>query len=274
MQTVIVLRREWTAPGTPGGRLRAFGRWVTALLFVLVAPATGTAQFSVQPVIMEMATGDTTATSVVYVRNESDAPIQVRFYAADFNQNRAGEHQFMEPGANPRSCVEHLQFYPDGGTLGPGEIQEVRVLMEPLDSTCWSMLFVESGGRSASGLSIAQRIGVKVYGVSTREVPEGEIRSVRVEEADSARSVVVEFANLGGGPLRPEGEIEIRTLDGDVVEVILVRPFSVLPERTRETRIPLDGVDLAPGTYVVVPILDFGGEYLAGGQAVLEVPGS
>jgi hypothetical protein len=255
-----------TAPGQTGGRA-----CLRLAVLALVWPAAAQAQFSVQPVIVEMVTTDTAASAVLHVRNESSGPLQLRFYAADFDQPEEGGHVFMAPGTHPRSCASHLQFYPDGAALEAGEEAEIRVLMEPVDSTCWSMVFVESGSRSATGLSIAQRIGVKVYGVSGQERPEGEIRSVRVEQSDSVRAVVVEFANLGGGPVRPEGEIEIRTLDGDVAAVVPVAPFSVLPGRLRQTRVALD-VDLAPGTYILVPILDFGADYLAGGQAMLEVP--
>lgn len=256
------------SPEPTGGRRRA---WVMGVSVLLALPSVGAAQFSVQPVIVEMVTADSTATTVLYVRNQSDGPMQLRFYAADFDQPEAGGHVFMAPGEHPKSCVEHLQFYPDGATLEPGETQEVRVLMEPVDATCWSMIFVESGARSQTGLSIAQRIGVKVYGVNGRASPEGEIRSVRVGQDDEGRWVTIEFANLGGGPLRPEGEIEVRTLEGEVIDVIPVPAFSVLPDRIRQTQIPLDR-DFESGTYVLVPILDFGADYLAGGQALLEVP--
>lgn len=269
-QTLSAGRRaRATAPGHSRGRRRASVGVVVACALAL--PMGAAAQFSVQPVIVEMETGDSTAATVLMVRNESDAPLQLRFYAADFDQPEEGGHVFMAPGTHPQSCVDHLQFYPDGATLEPGETQEVRVLMEPVDSTCWSMVFVESGARSGSGLRIAQRIGVKVYGVNGRDVPEGEIRSVGVVADSTGRSVVIGFANLGAGPIRPEGEIEVRTLEGTVVDVIPVPAFSVLPGRVRQTQIPLE-LELEPGTYVLVPILDFGGDYLAGGQAVLEVP--
>ncbi len=269
LNTSAGMRVGAAAPGTTGGRWRVIGALLALALLSGALPDAVAAQFSVQPVIVELVTGDTTATAVLQVRNEADGPLQLRFYAADFDQPEEGGHVFLEPGSHPRSCVDRLQLYPDGATLEAGEVQEIRVLMEPVDSTCWSMVFVESGGRAETGLSIAQRIGVKVYGVNGRAVPAGEIRSVRVA-GDAGRTVVIEFANLGRGPLRPEGEIEIRTLEGGVAGVVPVPPFSVLPTRVRETRVELD-MELEPGTYVLVPILDFGGEYLAGGQAILEV---
>lgn len=244
----------------------------TGLLAVLalLSPARVAAQFSVQPVIVELAAGDTAAAVVVEVRNEDSRPLQLRAYAADFEQPEGGGHIFFEPGTHPRSCADRLRFYPDGVTLAPDETGEIRVLMERVDSTCWSVLFVESAARAQAGLSIAQRIGVKVYGLPARTVTDGEIRAVDVVR-DSTRAVLAHFANQGTRPVRPEGEIEVRTLEGEVVAVVPVPAFSVLPDRVRRTRVELD-IELAPGTYVLVPILDFGGEYLAGGQAIMDVP--
>ncbi|MGK7312782.1 MAG: hypothetical protein ACN0LA_11145 [Candidatus Longimicrobiales bacterium M2_2A_002] len=266
MSVSALASRAWTVLGTPGDRLRAI---CTAALAISV-PAGAAAQFSVQPAIVQITTGDTTATAVVTVHNEASHPLQLRFYTGDFDQDRRGDHRFLEAGEHERSCEDRLQFYPDGAALEPGEVQEIRMLMEPLDSTCWSMLFVESASPAMTGLRVSQRIGVKVYGLATREVPEGEIRSVEVTDSVSDRALVIAFMNPGRAPVRPEGEIEVRTLDGEVVEVVRVEPFSVLPGRTRETRVPLDLV-LDTGIYVLVPVLDFGGDYLAGGQAILEI---
>jgi hypothetical protein len=80
----------------------------------------------------------------------------------------------------------------------------------------------------------------------------------------------VEFENTGEGPLRPEGEIELRTVGGEVVGVLDVPAFSVLPGRIRRASVPVE-LDLTPGEYLAIPILDFGGDYLAGGQARFSV---
>lgn len=271
MSDSAVARRAWAVPGAPGDRLLVVCRGVVCLAALAIGvPAGAAAQFSVQPAIVHIATGDTTATAVVTVHNEASHPLELSFYTGDFDQDRSGDHRFLEPGEHGRSCEDRLQFYPDGAALEPGEVQEIRLLMEPPDSTCWSMMFVESASRAETGLRVSQRIGVKVYGLPTHEVPEGEIRSVEVTGSAGDRELVIAFLNLGRAPVRPEGEIEVRSLDGEVVEVVRVEPFSVLPGRTRETRVALD-LMLDPGTYVLVPVLDFGGEYLAGGQAILEI---
>lgn len=245
-----------------------------ALALVGLSGVPAAAQFSAQPVILELRTGDTISVGSFGVRNEAETSLELQVYAGDFDQPAAGGHEFLEAGTHPRSCVERLQFYPEALTLEPGETGEVRVLMEPGDSTCWSMVFVQSASRSGSGIRIAQRIGIKVYGFSSRAVAEGSIREVSVarDSATGALAAMLEFENRGDGPLRPEGELEIRTGTGRVVAVVPVAPFSVLPGRSRRAKIPLV-LDLEPGRYLAIPILDFGGDYLAGGQAAFEVDG-
>jgi len=244
-------------------------RVVRAVVLWAALPAGAAAQFSVQPVIVEMVTGDSTASAVLQVRNESDGPLQLRYYAADFDQAEDGGHTFSAPGTNPHSCGKRMRVFPDGATLAAGEVGQVRVLMEAVDSTCWSMVFVETGARAKTGISIAQRIGVKVYGEPAVLPANGEVRAVQVV-AGTPPVAVIQFANEGGKPLRPDGEIEIRTEDGTVVGTVPVKPFSVLPGRLRTERVKLT-LHLAPGGYLAIPILDFGADYLAGGQASFEV---
>lgn len=258
-------------PGVPGGRSIACG-YIVALALAVAAPAA--AQFSAQPVILELRTADTVSVATFAVRNEGDDPMQLQIYAGDFDQPAGGGHEFLEAGTHPRSCVDRLQFYPDNLQLEATESGEVRVLMAPGDSTCWSMVFVQSASRGQTGMQIAQRIGIKVYGFSGRAVPEAEIRSVTVEvdSTTGALMALIDFDNTGEGPLRPQGEVEIRTGAGEVVAVVAVAPFSVLPGRSRRAIVPLE-VELAPGRYLAIPILDFGGDYLVGGQASFEVGG-
>ena len=266
-------RSEAAVPGIPGGRCGAFGAVVLGLAALAYATPAA-AQFSAQPVILELRTADSASTTTFSVRNEGETPLQLRIYAGDFDQPADGGHVFMEPGTHPRSCVERLRFFPDDIQLDPMQAGEVRVRMEPGDSTCWSMVFVQSVSRAETGIQIAQRIGIKVYGFSHRLVPEGEIRGVTVvrDSVVAGLAAFIDFENTGEGPARPEGEVEIRTEEGEVVAVIPVAPFSVLPGRVRAVIVPI-GAGLAPGRYLAIPILDFGGDYLAGGQAVFDVGG-
>ncbi|HUE77167.1 MAG TPA: hypothetical protein VMM83_04430, partial [Longimicrobiales bacterium] len=150
------------ATGTPGGRSIACIASVAlaVLAQALATPAPAAGQFSAQPVIIEMRTADTISAATFAVRNEGDVPLPLQIYAGDFDQPAGGGHEFLEAGSHARSCVARLQFYPDNLQLAPGESGEVRVLMEPGESTCWSMVFVQSASRSEGGMQIAQRIGI------------------------------------------------------------------------------------------------------------------
>lgn len=267
-QALVAVRAAATA------RLAAGRSWLASagVLLLAVTPAAG--QFSAQPVILELRPASEVATARFSVRNESEGPLQLRMYAADFDQPEGGGHEFMEPGEHPRSCVSRLQFYPDNLSLEAGATGEVEVRMRPGGATCWSLVFVQSTTRSATGIRVAQRIGVKVYGVSPRAHAEGEIRTARVEDdVEGGRRLWIEFANTGDRPLRPEGEVEIRSDAGVLLAVVPFAPFSVLPGRVTAATAMLD-LPLEAGRYLAIPVLDFGGDYLAGGQAAFEIGGS
>jgi hypothetical protein len=225
-------------------------------------------------VIIELRTGEDAAGAVITVRNESTAPLELRVYGGDFDQPEDGSHVFMGLGEHERSCASRLEIVPDHLSLQPRAAAEVRVRMEPGAETCWSLVFIQSLSRGSTGIQVSQRIGVKVYGVDPGVPAEGEVSGVRIERAaDGSRHVDVAFSNTGHAPVRAEGELEIRSETGAVVGTLPIPAFSVLPGRTIRTRIPL-ALELPSGTYVLIPILDFGGDYLAAGQALLEIGGS
>jgi hypothetical protein len=263
--------------------LRSAMRWITigdmshtrrgtsALLWLLLAVSPAAGQFSAQPVILELRTDDAAARSGFVVRNESSAPLQLRIYGGDYDQPEDGGHVFMEAGEHPSSCDARLRFYPDLLALPAGGTGRVDVFMEPDVSTCWSLIFIESSTRAPTGMQVAQRIGVKVYGVSGHARAEAEIRSARVDvDAAGLRQLRLEFQNAGSRPLRSSGEVEIRSETGGVVAVVPVAAFSTLPGRVARLSVPLQPT-LGSGRYLAIPILDFGGDYLAGGQVVFRV---
>jgi hypothetical protein len=257
------------APGILPGRSVVFAG---LLLVSGVVPAS--AQFSAWPVIMELRPEADAAARVLTVRNESASPLQLQVYGGDFDQPEDGGHTFVGLGEHDRSCASRLEILPEHLSVGPHGTGEVRIRMEPGDSTCWSMVFVQGVARGGSGFQIAQRIGVKVYGVSPAATREGEVRSVQVVNgSDGSRHMDVGFANTGTAPLRAEGELEIRSETGGVVATVPIPAFSILPGRINRTRVLLT-TSLPAGAYILIPILDFGGAYLAAGQALLEIEGS
>jgi hypothetical protein len=128
------------------------------------------------------------------------------------------------------------------------------------------MVFVETPSTSGNGVRINQRIGVKLYGLSAGAEPDGSLTTAEAADNGDAVDISFVFSNPGDWPVRPEGSVEIRDLNGSVMAAIPVPSFSVLPNREREIHVAVPVGDLPSGRYLAVPILDFGAEFLAGAQ--------
>lgn len=241
------------------------------LLCVTMLPAVARAQFSAQPVILGLAGVDSVTTGVVTVRNEGQQPMQFRFRMGDFDQTTSGEHIFQPFGQNASSCKGRVRLYPEQATLLAGENQQIRVSMQRGSTTCWGVLFVEQRAKNTTGIMVGQQIAVKVYGTRSALELKGEVTRVAVSRDSVGARVAFDFKNGGEGPLRPSGTIEIRTVAGDVVATESVDAYSVLPGHTRTVTVGISS-KLKSGRYLAVPIMDFGADYLAGGQAALAVP--
>ena len=263
---------NWNSSSMTTALRRLKGRSLILLLTsVTTLPVAARAQFSAQPVILGLAPKDSADIGVVSVRNEGRETLQFRFRMGDFDQTPSGDHVFQPFGQNANSCKGRASVYPDQATLLAGEVQQIRVIMQPAPATCWGVLFVEQRAKNTTGIMIGQQIAVKVYGTRTELALKGEVTRVAVSRDSAGARVSFDFKNSGEGPLRPSGTIEIRTLTGDVVATEAVDAYSVLPAHSRTVTVGI-GTKLKPGRYVAVPIMDFGADYLAGGQASLTIP--
>jgi len=253
------------SPAAPGRRALR----VLVGLFVLHVAGSGplAAQFAVSPVIVQLPHDPAGATTLLRIDNEGEDVMQFRVYAADFDQDRFGDHRFAAAGTLPRSCAARMHFAPDALTVPAGSGSVVRVGLDPgTDPTCWSMLFVEAPAAGTGAVRINQRIGVKVYGLGPEPGADGELVSASVQPAGDSVKVSFAFRNPGDWPLRPSGAVEIRDAGGAVVTTATVPAFSVLPGHERLLHVDLPLESARPGRYLAVPILDFGADHLAGAQ--------
>lgn len=267
-----MMNTHWTSSSAATALRSVKGRSLIlplAATMTLAAPAR--AQFSAQPVILGLSTADTAATGIVSVRNEGKEALQFSFRMGDFDQTLSGEHVFQPLGRNASSCKGRVSIYPEQATLLAGEVQQIRVTMQRGATTCWGVLFVEQRAKNTTGIRIGQQIAVKIYGTRTALELKGDVTRVAISSDSLGPRVAFDFKNSGEGPLRPSGTIEIRTPAGDVVATEVVDAYSVLPGHTRTVTVGI-GTRLKPGRYVAVPIMDFGADYLAAGQAALAVP--
>lgn len=257
------------SPATPGRRALRVLVGLLGLIGAHVAEAgILAAQFAVSPVIVQLAHDPAGTSTLLRIDNEGEDVMQFRVYAADFDQDRDGEHHFAAAGTLQRSCAGRLRFAPDALTVPAGSGAVVRVSLEPgPDATCWSMLFVEAPSAGSGAIRVNQRIGVKVYGLGARRGADGELVDATVRPAGDSVDVAFTFRNPGDWPLRPSGAVEIRDAGGAVITTAAVSAFSVLPGHERLLRVSLPIESAGPGRYLAVPILDFGADYLAGAQA-------
>ncbi len=265
--------RRIVSSTSQAGRTRvAFGLFAC---FALLAPSIGQAQFSVSPVILTLPRDVDGGVSVglLSIRNEGEESLEFRLSAVDFDQSSDGNHTYLPIGSHPHSCGNDVRITPDVLAVGAGQSQHVRFEIPggPQDESCWFMLFVESPATTESGVVINQRIGVKVFGIGSSTAPGGEFHSGSVVEEDGIRSVALEYGNPGDAPAWPVGSVEVRDFRGTVVASSAVRSFTVLPGSKRQLVVELPD-ELDPGRYLAVPMLDFGGEYLAGTQIPFRVP--
>jgi len=239
---------------------------VTLLLALGAMPAS--AQFSALPGVVHLRAEDAADIAVVQVRNEGARPLQLRLYLSDYDQAEDGAYLFHEPGTARGTCQGRISFFPDNALLEPGQRQEIQVRIEPGAGACWSLLFIESAPEGTGQVRVANRIGVRVLNAPASLPSDGGLAEVRASQSDSVR-VEMLFRNTGPAPVELHGTLEIRDLAGTAVVSAQVGPLGVLPAHSRRFTTTLPA--LPPGDYLAVPVLDFGAEWLAAGQALLTV---
>lgn len=234
------------------------------------------AQFSVSPVILPVAHSADVTEATVLVRNNGEAPLQLRVFVADFDQRLDGSHETFPAGSHQHSCADRLEIVPDGLTVEGGVTQPVLLRLRPgsdPEATCWSLVFVEKPPPEGRGARAGLRIGVKVYGLSEAAAERAEIVDASVsakESDDSGRTLQLRVRNPDGWPILARGTVELRDFDGGARDAIAVEAFSVLPEHDRTVTIPIE-TELEPGRYLAIPVLEYGREGLIGAQVAFRV---
>ena len=251
----------------PGLASRPVLSGLAGLLLILSSFSRLQAQFSVNPVIVQIPAAESEAIPLT-IRNEGENALQFRAYALDFDMSDTGEHSYWEPGSRSESCGDRLRIAPDAFTVSAGQTATVDVSLAPgpTDRTCWSMVLIETSGSTEGTVLVNQRIGVKLYGLSTEWHVNGEVFDGSVRNESESLDVAFTVRNMGAWPLRPDGVVEIRDVQGNLVASSPIDAFSVLPNRERTVQVSVTSGDLDPGRYLAVPILDFGAEFLSGTQ--------
>lgn len=264
-----------------------------ALCLVAFVPTRARGQqLAVDQIEIYLTPGDPTRSSAVFnVSNEGDRALQASLYMSDWDRDSTGNNRFFPVGTLRESCKGVLQVFPSQMRLEPHSQQAVRVTLtgsEAQRAACWSVVFVElqdpvrlqQAGRAVQAVI---RVGTKIYVDPPNVLRSADVTDMRMARRLGApeepaalrmdttrRELVVLFKNTGGAQIRPNGRVEIRRPDNSVVTTLKVDEFPILPGAVRRLAVPMPV--LAPGKYVALTLLDYGGAEIAGGQIEFEIP--
>ncbi len=227
--------------------------------------------------------GGATEIGTFFVINDEEESTTVNISLADWDRSIDGENRFMDVGNVIRSASQWVTVAPTQFTLEPGESEEVRFTIAVpvgIQGTYWTSLIVEGTPREVEAeggatIFVRKRFAVKILETPPGSgTPNGQINSLKVTGLNPLNAVV-EFENTSLVNLtNVKGRVEIRNTSGEVLESIAIEDFPVLPGAVREVDVPSArdlGDVFEPGRYLILSILDFGGDNLLGGQFVLDI---
>jgi len=260
------------------------GLVLTFLLLLSVLSVWGSMSVAPLSLRLDIPPGEDGA-GVFLVRNTGPDPIVVNISLHDWWRTPEGNFQILPAETLDRSCAPWMVHSATTVNLAPGEETQISVQLsvpEDVSGDHWALLLVEEQPQpveeeqAEEGLTNASRI-VVTYAVkilqqdSLNAAPDAAIQGIELVQLNPF-GIAIHFANTGNAHITTEGTIEIRDIFGETVRSFAIDPFPTLPGEERPLRIQdSSGESLPAGTYYVIALLDFGGEYLIQGGLPFEV---
>jgi hypothetical protein len=247
----------------------------TAFGLALTVPSSADISVDVSPAKYELSTQPgKQETFPITVRNTSGAAVHIVASLSDYTVGPTGNYLFAAPGKSPFSLSKGISVNPREFDLEANSFVQVRFSVD-IPSTASGeysnlVFFTTRPTRHGGGLSIVERIASKIYVIipeSTRIA--GEVDDVKAQTLDDGQHYLVNFRNTGNAHVYLSGRVEIKQ-GGTVVDRISFPP-GMLVERAGKRLIDAVGKKLAPGSYSVVAMVDYGGPNLVAGQANITV---
>ena len=241
----------------------------------LTIPSSADISVDVSPAKYELSTQPgKQETFPITVRNTSGAAVHIVASLSDYTVGPTGNYLFAAPGKSPFSLSRGISVNPREFDLEANSFVQVRFSVD-IPSTASGeysnlVFFTTRPTRHGGGLSIVERIASKIYVIipeSTRIA--GEVDDVKAQSLDDGQHYLVNFRNTGNAHVYLSGRVEIKQ-GGTVVDRISFPP-GMLVERAGKRLIDAVGKKLAPGSYSVVAMVDYGGPNLVAGQANITV---
>lgn len=274
------------------GRVRGTVLALCAVIGVVLSqPAS--AQLLVDPLEVTMVTAGSGRVSASFsLSNTSDKPVQATVTRQDWDRAENGDNRFLPAGTSGTSCGAMLSVSPLSIRVEPHASRIVRLALQnaaAVRKECWDIFFVEEIPQRAAvrgnSLQYIFRTGVKVYVAPPGLKRDGAVEDMAVEDvavtaaasstppvkpaaavsAATKKQISIRFHNTGGMHLLAKGRLEFRRLDNSLATQVPITEFPTLPGSTRKVMVDVPS-GLAPGEYVVLALIDFGGAELVAGQ--------
>jgi P pilus assembly chaperone PapD len=264
---------------TPGRALTL----VLALLGFLAAPRSASAQLSVDELEVFLRPGTSgQTTGVIRVTNDTDKAVQAMLEVQDWNRDEGGANHFHPLGSTKGTCRDKVKVFPASLRIDAHRTEPVRITYEgDAAGSCWAIVFLQTNeppkaSSTQSQITYVIRTGVKVYVEPETAKREGDVDSVSVVQLNASPTdstkvpgVSVLFHNTGQAHLKPNGAVEVRSADNQVVAKMDISEFPIAPGDTRRINLALPNIK--PGRYIALALLDYGGTEIAAGQLEFEI---
>ncbi len=262
-----------------------------AVVVLVSQPAS--AQLLVDPLEVTLTTAGNNRVSASFsLSNTSDAAVQATITRQDWDRVENGDNRFLPTGTSGASCGAMLSASPLSIRVEAHTSRIIRLGAQSaaaLSKECWDIFFVEEVPQRAAAkgnsLQYIFRTGVKVYVAPPGLARDGQVENMSVEDAPvtpaasttpaklsvsaalpaTKRQISIRFHNTGGMHLLAKGRLEFRRLDNTLAMQVPITEFPTLPGAVRKLMVDVPN-GLAPGDYVVLALIDFGGAELVAGQ--------
>jgi len=256
-----------------------YGRRFLLLLILVASCLPAIADITAGPLtlVLDIPPGGS-GTGYFKVANDGTEAEEVTISLADWSLDPNGNIRISDPGTEPRSLADWIEYSPATFKLEPGQVQQVEFTISVPSregGDHWALFFVEGSkvtpvakttGELQTAINVKVRYGIKVFQHDPSATKAGRITGMELLGTDPLR-IKVEFANTGETVLwNVTGRVEIRDVTGATVRTLEIEGFTVLPGGKRELILEDKGGRLAAGDYIALAIIDFGGDYLVGHQ--------
>jgi hypothetical protein len=268
------------------------GHWVAPILLALLSFALPAKAFNVMPLSAEIdILPGKSYTGTIQVAGGAGEE-SGHAYVSDWKRLPNGDREDNDPGMLPRSCGKWLVLSPTQFELSAKENLEIRYSFTvPADATgsYWTYVMVESRPRlmpqqpsAKNGVMVnaTARFAFRVViNVSEGRNVVGRINRVEVVPAHGGGQLAgaglqgrILFEDTGNTFVNARCYLEIRGLDGEVINRSGIHDFYAFPASEWWVRIPIEA-SIPPGDYLVLAVVDYGGASRVAGEAHFTVPG-